>query len=77
MEQEEFQWWKYFSAKVMIPLIAMLSWVALIAYDKLQGNYEIFGVGAGLLMFGGILPAKDVLTEVATAYREKAGKSNE
>ena len=61
MNENEFVWYKYFSAKVLMPLISMLLWAFLIYQGKLVGDKMVFGVGGGLLMFCGVLSAQSVL----------------
>ena len=71
MDEENFKVWKYFSAKFLSPMIAMGCWVYLIKSGVLVGDRMVFGVGLGLLLFGGILSAGKVLEVVAEKWKVK------
>lgn len=60
-----FLWYKYASSKVLLPLVCMAAWVYLIAAGHLTTLEDKIYIGAGLLLFGGILPAADVVKAFA------------
>jgi len=68
---EKFVWWKFFSLKALSPLIAMFLWAFLIYSKALVGDYMVFGVGVGLLLFSGILSAQSVLKVLAEKWKVK------
>ena len=72
-ESEQFVWWKFFNVKTLSPIVAMFLWAYLIATGELVGDYMVFGVGLGLLLFSGVLSAQSVLKLIAEKWSVNNG----
>lgn len=58
---DKFQFYKYFSNKFVLPLVAMVLWFVLVYTNKVSDINGMITTGAGLLMFSGLFSAHDAL----------------
>jgi len=59
-QTDKFKFYRYFSNKFILPIIAMLIWAILIYSGKLTGDKMVFGVGVGLLCFSGMFSLQSI-----------------
>ena len=69
----KFLWYKYASTKVLLPLAGMAIWSVLIGAGHLVSLEDKALVGAGLLLFCGLLTASDAV-QLLAGRGKKGGK---
>lgn len=67
----KFVWYKYASTKVLLPAFGMSLWVGLIYSGKIKSLEELGMVGAGLLLFCGLLTAADAISLLGRKKKEE------